>query len=309
MTTSADYTLDLDTNDIMEDAFDNLQIGQDGETLTGDMYKRARRTLNLMIKEWEALGTKLWATKQGALFLVKGSHEYSFATANLANTFYETDLTVAGIATDTTVTVTSDDNISASDTIQILLDDGTAHWTTVNGAPVANVVTLTAALPSAAAIGKKVRNYRGTFVPVSRIKDVRRRDSASSEIPVIFDSEQTYFRQVDKTSAGDPIQAWFKRGIPSGTMHVWGQPDESDKILLFTYDAKLQIMTTSTETFDLPDYWHSAIVYNLAYRLIPKFGCAMGRKEVLMDLATTSMTRALSYDTELYPVKVSLRRR
>lgn len=67
-----------------------------------------------------------------------------------------TALSVAAIATDITITVTSAAGMATGDLIGVLLDDGTTHWTTINGAPVANVITLTVAMPSAAAIGNNV---------------------------------------------------------------------------------------------------------------------------------------------------------
>lgn len=67
-----------------------------------------------------------------------------------------TDMAVAGVASDLTIKVTDDTGFSDGDFIGIELDDGTQHQTTINGAPVANVITITDALPSASAIGKYV---------------------------------------------------------------------------------------------------------------------------------------------------------
>jgi hypothetical protein len=65
-------------------------------------------------------------------------------------------LAVAAIATDGTVTLTAAAGIAAGNIIGIELDTGAWHWTTVNGAPAGNVVTLAVAMPSGAAIGKRV---------------------------------------------------------------------------------------------------------------------------------------------------------
>jgi len=72
----------------------------------------------------------------------------------------DTTLTVAGASTDTTITVASITGINSGDLIGILLTDGTTHWTTVNGAPAAGVITLAVALPSAAASGNQVSTNR-----------------------------------------------------------------------------------------------------------------------------------------------------
>lgn len=72
----------------------------------------------------------------------------------------DTTLAVAASTSDASVTVTSATGITNGDVIGILLDNGKTHWTTVNGAPSGAVVTLTAAMPSAAAIGKSVGTNR-----------------------------------------------------------------------------------------------------------------------------------------------------
>lgn len=73
------------------------------------------------------------------------------------NTFSkDTTITVAQVATDTTITVASVTSITSGDIVGLELDDGSTHWTTVNGAPSGSVVTLTNALPSGAAAGKRV---------------------------------------------------------------------------------------------------------------------------------------------------------
>ncbi len=72
----------------------------------------------------------------------------------------DTTLSVAALAADTTITVASAIGIATGDNIAILLDADTTHFTTVNGAPAGSVVTLTAAIPSAAAIGRNVATNR-----------------------------------------------------------------------------------------------------------------------------------------------------
>lgn len=309
MALSADYTLDLTLNDLIEESYDQLQVGADGETLTGDMFLRAKKTLNFMLKSWEALGSFLWVTKQGTLFPVVGQYIYDFGSANLSNTWYETQTSATSASGTNTITVDSDDDIQNGDTIQILLDDNTAQWTTVNGAPAANVVTLTDNLTGDVAVDAYIRNYRDTFVPVTRIIDVRRRDSATSEIPVIFESNEEYFQQVNKQSPGSVIQAYYSRTEPNGKMYLWGQPNSAVPVVNFTYDRKLQIMTEPGDFYDLPEYWYAAIVWNLAEWLIPKFGCTQMRAEYIKQMAFNTLNSALAFDTTLYPIKMVTHRR
>lgn len=81
----------------------------------------------------------------------------SDGTARYLCTFsLDTATTQAEVSGATTVTLSAVAGITTGDIIGINQDDRTTHWTTVNGAPVGNVVTLTAALTANAASGSRV---------------------------------------------------------------------------------------------------------------------------------------------------------
>lgn len=87
--------------------------------------------------------------------LVSGPSGIFRATARVDTTLSSGAASSAG-----TVTVTSATGIASGDVIGVLLDSGLTHWTVVNGAPAGNVVTLTVALPGAAASGRAVVTNR-----------------------------------------------------------------------------------------------------------------------------------------------------
>ena len=51
----------------------------------------------------------------------------------------------------------------------------------------------------------------------------------------------------------------------------------SDIIARIGGDEFAVLMVNADDTFDLPSEWFDAICYNLAVRLIPKFGCSPAR--------------------------------
>ena len=70
---------------------------------------------------------------------------------------FSLDTTVNGdeASGQTVITVTTATGINSGDIVGVVLDSGLTHWTTVNGAPSGSNVTLTVALPSAAASGSR----------------------------------------------------------------------------------------------------------------------------------------------------------
>jgi hypothetical protein len=85
-----------------------------------------------------------------------------------------TDLTTAGVATDTSLIVTSSTGFTADSPIRVRLDSGKWHQTTVSGAPPDSThINISVALPSGAAIGNQVQTRRvlSSAKPTNRTGD------------------------------------------------------------------------------------------------------------------------------------------
>lgn len=76
MSTSGTTTYNLVTSEIMDEAFQLCGMAQEGEAVTGDMYSRAFRSLNLICK---ALGAHehLWLQTAQTVSLVAGQAAYT----------------------------------------------------------------------------------------------------------------------------------------------------------------------------------------------------------------------------------------
>ncbi|KKW92684.1 hypothetical protein [Sphingobium chungbukense] len=63
MTVSTINTLPLSLLEIIQEAFDVIGVGSEGETISADMFRRAKNSLNLMILSWNA-DENLWRKEQ-----------------------------------------------------------------------------------------------------------------------------------------------------------------------------------------------------------------------------------------------------
>jgi len=75
MATSGTYNFTLDLSDIMEEAFERAGL----ELRSGYDYKTARRSLDLLMLEWQNRGTNLWTVRDATLSLVPGTTEYDLS--------------------------------------------------------------------------------------------------------------------------------------------------------------------------------------------------------------------------------------
>jgi len=313
MATSGNYTLALSVNDAAAEAFDILQIAADGESLDGDMIARFKRSGNLLLKEWQSQGMHLWTETEGSLFLKVGQEKYDFrqSTTRVTNEYFETTTTADTAAGVYTFSVTSADDIERNDVIGIVQNDNDLFWTTVtfiNGA----TVTVKDAIPLATNSGAFVRNYRDTFIPVSRVTDIRRKEGEDYEIQIVNASREEYFALPNKDQTGTPIQAYYDRqdvaGEKYGVMYFWNSPISSVPVINFTYERKMQVMTQGEETLDVPEYAQEAFIYNVAVKLIPKYGASPERTALIMSEAQRLKNDMLSFDTDSHPIKIGMPR-
>jgi hypothetical protein len=74
MATSGTWGFDLDIADIIDEAYE--RVGVEGRS--GYDYKTARRSLDMLLLEWQNRGLNLWSVKEGTKTLSTGTASYTF---------------------------------------------------------------------------------------------------------------------------------------------------------------------------------------------------------------------------------------
>ena len=322
MSTSGLYTYSRTLNQIAEESLQLLEAVGDGETLSGDHIERTKASLNSLLKDSQTQGLHLWTETEGTLFLKVGQASYDFraTSTHAANSYNETTTTAATSAAALTIPVTSITDINDGDIIGIVQNDNDIFWTTVNGTPTGLNVIVDDAITLATVSGASVRSYTPetttvpALIPISRISpgqgSVRRKEADDYEIPIIFNSRKDYFNLPNKAQNGTPIQAYYSRqdiaGEVGGIMYLWNAPSSGVPVINFTYERKIQIVSAATDTVDYPDYAHEYIIYNLARRLILKFGCSEKRAQFIMAEADRTKGEMLAYGASMYPIQIKM---
>lgn len=76
MTTSGTTNFNLDLDELFQEAYERIGI-MDG-TRSGYQLKSARRSLNLLLSEWDNRGVHLWKVQKATVPLVLGQAEYNY---------------------------------------------------------------------------------------------------------------------------------------------------------------------------------------------------------------------------------------
>lgn len=286
MATSGSTNWTLNRDNIIGSALRKLRAVDPRLTIEATHITNGAMQLNAMIKSWSLDGIRLWLEQEVCLFQQYNTQRYSLGPSGdhcaLLTDSYYTQLASAAASGAGTITVDSDDDISDGDNIGIELDGGTIQWTTVNGAPSGDVVTLTANLTGAAAIDRYVFSYTTKISRPTKLIEARVRDTDDTDIPLYVHNHETEFMaQTDKTAMGQAREVLYTPTATNGLLHVWPICDTGNITdrLVMTVQRTIEDFDAQSDNYDGPVEVLNAIIWNLAMELAPEFGVdtAMGK--------------------------------
>jgi len=79
MATSTTFNFTLDIGDIIEEAYERAGL----ELRSGYDYKTARRSLDLLMLEWQNRGLNLWTVKNASQTLTAGTSSYDLTAEKI----------------------------------------------------------------------------------------------------------------------------------------------------------------------------------------------------------------------------------
>lgn len=308
MTTSSITTLELTGLELITKAFQKLGIRAAETPLEDFEVQDGVDDLNLMLKSWQQQGMHLWLEQEGIIFLEVGKESYllgpSGNEAALIDDFIGTNTTAAYSASATVLAVTSSTGMVAGDYVGVRLDDGTRFWTTIFSVNTAQI-TLTASLPSAAASNSTVFTFTTIIQRPLRISSSRRKTYGSdNEIPIYSWSRNEYFNQVNKSSTGTVINAYYSPLLGNGRYYVWQTASSANDFVRISFERPVEIVTDVAQTLDIPSEWYETVIYNLAVRLTDSYTVPLQKQQLIMMKAQGLLESSLGWDEEIESVNI-----
>jgi hypothetical protein len=312
---SYDYTASAST--IIDTALKIIGVLPEGVSASSTQQTDVLVYLNMMIKSWMADDLQMWVAQRGTLFPALNQKTFQLGSASgndrAVSTYFKTTLTVAAVATDLTITVSSATNISNGDAIGIILDTGDIHWTSVNGAPVGSVVTITDAMPSGAATSNIVFSYAPTALiqrPQKLLELWRHVDDGTADgttgtdIPIRLISREEYDERPYKAAQGLAVEAFYNPlndggpGASNGELQIWPEFNDLTTLMQFRYVRPLQNVDGVANDVDFPQEWYLALTWNLAYLLSAPYGVPLQDRYILRKDAEAYKQQVLNYSME-----------
>lgn len=294
--------------------FRKLGAIAEDETPTAGMYADAIFAGNALIKEWMALGIHVWTEEEAILFFQKRQRRYLLGgTTNDnccdANSYVLMEVTAPASAGDTTITVDTTVGVASGQYFGVVLDSGSAFWTTVNGAPSSTVVTLTAAIPAGESVSAQNSAFAYTTKIVRPLKIPRARQvfyqggqSGPRLTPMKMMSRQEYMDLPQPDDPGISTQAFYSPQLVSGEFYAWPNPQNATFGARFTWCRPLQDLTSPANTADMPQEWLNGLMWNIALEMGPEFDVPPPRWSMIKEMAASKLDLIQSYDREPEPI-------
>lgn len=303
MATSGSSNFSLTRNEICQAALRKLVATPAGVPMTSQMLTDASQALNAMVKHWAAKGMHVWTTTEATLFVQPNQASYTVGTGGTAHctqTYEQDQVATNALAGAGTITLADATGFTSGMNIGVTLDDGTIQWTTINGAPVGDVVTLTAALTDDVAEDNLVWAYTSDIVQPLKIRAARRWNTDTDyETPLTMVSRADYREYPNKTQSGTVTTVTYDRQLSIGTIYLWNAPqDVVNNHVRFTWDRPIMDFDTAADDTDLPQEWVQTLIFNLAVVMAPEFEVSDASFSRIKGLADEYLGDMIGFDRE-----------
>lgn len=310
MATSGDTSFNVTRAELIRMAA--LKLGAIGhaDTMQSAMSDDFNRQLNAMVKRWSGTGIKVWTVREAVLFPAVSQVKYtlsSSSTDHAAETYYATTLSAAEASGQTVLSATSTANMTVSDYIGIVLDDGTLHWSTVSS-KTSTEVTIASGLASAAASGNAVFNYTTKLVRPLRIPNhegaVRRYTiSSGNDTPIGPPMARLdYHALPQKTTTGSINQVFYDPQLTAGYLYIWQPLATITDLVKFTWHKPIEDFDSAGDNPDLPQEWIDTLVFNLALAMAPEFDVPNEKVQLIAGLASQFLDDLSGFGREIESV-------
>lgn len=305
MPTSGSTDFSVTKDDIIKEAYEQLGVLNEGEDPTAEQIDRASRTLNMMMKAWQADQMNIFAVDRYALFVEKGTQKYDLFNGTTSN-FTKLDsirqlaTTAASTSGTSTITVNDVTNVVSGDFIGVA--SGTEmHWSTVAGTPMGNVVTLMEALPFDIEVDAVIWTYRTKAKrPMQVMEAYTHITRGDSDIPVEKLSRRRYDELSIKSSTGLINQFYYDPQRTQGHLYVWPTGSDETNYIKLIVQRTLDDLDGSDDEPDFPQEWFLPLALNLAVLIAPKVGTPPDIYQAVSMQARYWYETCKDWDEELY---------
>ena len=278
---SYDYLASINRDTLLEDAYREIVVLGDGQTLDGSKIEKGHRALMLLLgslAQKDIRGEFATVRKRVTLFLQKGQEQYSIGGSDHCTSSYGSTTATAPIAAAATTINCVSTGMTAADTVGVLLDSGSWEWHTISTVPGGTSYTIAApGMTGTASTGATIVYYTTALTAPLEILTAVLRDNAGNDSPISLDLRLGEYEAIgDKDAAGDPARAYVEYGRTTTDLWFDTAANDAAKTVRLVVRMPFSDMDASTDTFDCSAAGLRALKFALAIELAPQNGKTVG---------------------------------
>jgi len=288
MATSGSIALTFTRDQIIQEAYELLQVVEPEVAATAAQVTSAARTLNNMIKAWQIKGLAVHSVQGSWLFPEADQAEYQLDSSG-------GDRWTTGYSKTSIATVTNPTTISTTDAVAttggvigIYQTDGTMHWTTIVLAAGVNLI-LTDAIPGSVDVGALVYTYAATLKAERpmEIVEVWERNADGNDRPLDLVDRNQYTELTLKSNEGGVVSVFYDAQVGvNNRLFLWPIPEDSRIILGTWVKRTFESFIAAGDEVDLPQEAFEAVAFGLAKRMITKSAVKPMTAQFITGMAT-----------------------
>lgn len=303
MSTSGSVNFSTSRDEVIKYALLNVGGIAAGGTPSATQYTDCAYLLNGIVKLWQTEGMPLWALKTGYVFPIHDTNEVLLGPSGGKASISYTQTTIGAdeASGQTDITVTSITGISSTDIIGVEQDDGTIHWTTVNGAPSGTTVTLTAALTDEASDGNFVYTYATTAQiarPLRIINAYNYDFSSETSQQMTLVSSTDHFDLGNASVESYPFQYAYSLQLTNGIFRFYPRFQDGNRIVVIYFQRPFDDFDASADEPDFPQEWYFPLGWMLSWAIAPQYGIPLNERKMFLQEAMMLKEQVLSFGME-----------
>lgn len=303
LSNSTDFLVNRD--EIITEALLLLGVIYEGQTPDTDSVASLARTLNMMLKNWQADGLRLTSWKPTYLFSSSSSDSYQLNVVNSTSQHISSILTYtlpsSGTAGAGTLQVVSG-TVENSSWLLLKATDGTYFKqpvTSVSG----TTATLTGTLLYDVDAGSTYIAINPSLVAPSTLKITsayRRQIDSSIDTPLRVVGKEEYNELSSKDSEGSPLTISLQPSATGQSVYIWPKLATDSQYIILHTEEEIMDLDSSTDNFSVGKEWFLPIAYGLAKYSAPKYGIPAQDFSRISMLSDELYSRAIMNDEETY---------
>ena len=274
---SIDFTVTRDT--IITEALEQLGVLNAGDLPTAEDITTCARSLNMMIKTWQANDIEITTVSRRYLFVQTEKSEYRIDGSSTRFTDKYTRTQIDGAVSSGATLFDVDDASLASvgDKIGIYQSDGTMHWTSIN-AIAGNTLGISAAFAADVDDDALVYFYTNTSPRFIEVVEAFVRNYCQNDRPIYKLSRKDWAELTSKEYDGQITQIHYDPQVNNtaqnreATLFVWPRASDPRDILVMWVKRTVEDFDAADDNPDFPQEFYLPLALNLAKVIASKYG-------------------------------------